>query len=327
MEFSVPVTGDDLLTPSRSSYVVHNLLDRQKLPTQLSATSVAFREDGPLAVLDHFDALFSAIRHFSELERSTREDTWETLVDGTNSLYNVLNGLLDSQLSLSTRQQHCNATKMLSYLVTQFMVCSLREESKCSQILTGKKSAGQGRKSQRSTTDSNTSGICVRGLYSILHLLELEIHRLWEPPVPEESFVNCVTSCCYKLLESPTATKDKETRQLIFQVLGIAIQKYKHGIGAVVKVIQLVQNFEHLVMPMAEAMQFFATSCGVQNVVSETIREIGSLDASDLSRDTSGTRSLSLFVCELAERVPILVFPTISSLVPHLDGEVNTKIF
>ena len=51
--------------------------------------------------------------------------------------------------------------------------------------------------------------------------------------------------------------------------------------------------------------------------------EIGRLDAGDLSRDTSGSRALGLFLVETAERVPAAVLPSISVLLPHLDGEVR----
>ena len=123
-------------------------------------------------------------------------------------------------------------------------------------------------------------------------------------------------------MESQSAVKNKEIRQLIFRMLGIAIQKYKHGIGelnasmfstladrlaavsgAVVKVIQLVQNFEHLVTPLAEAMQFFATSCGVKNIVSETIR---SMITEETDRRTKESYNLLTFVERLVAWMPVI---------------------
>ena len=53
-------------------------------------------------------------------------------------------------------------------------------------------------------------------------------------------------------------------------------------------------------------------------------REIGSLDPQDMSRDTSGTRALATFVAEIGERLPDIVLSIISSLLPHLDGEVGS---
>ena len=48
------------------------------------------------------------------------------------------------------------------------------------------------------------------------------------------------------------------------------------------------------------------------------------MDSADLSRDTSGTRSFSQFVVELADRQPSLVLPNISLLLCHLDGDVSS---
>ena len=40
-----------------------------------------------------------------------------------------------------------------------------------------------------------------------------------------------VTSCCYKLLECPVTVKDKDTRDAIFQVLGLMVKKYGHALS------------------------------------------------------------------------------------------------
>ena len=52
-------------------------------------------------------------------------------------------------------------------------------------------------------------------------------------------------------------------------------------------------------------------------------REIGRNDPRDLARDASGTRAYSEFLVEVAGRVPDVVLPSVSMLLPHLDGEVS----
>ena len=42
------------------------------------------------------------------------------------------------------------------------------------------------------------------------------------------------------------------------------------------------------------------------------------------ARDTSGTRSYSLFLVELAERLPDMMKPSLAILSIHLDGESYT---
>ena len=49
------------------------------------------------------------------------------------------------------------------------------------------------------------------------------------------------------------------------------------------------------------------------------------MDSADLSRDSSGTRSLSQFIVELADKQPSHVLPNISLLLSHLDGDVSFR--
>lgn len=50
----------------------------------------------------------------------------------------------------------------------------------------------------------------------------------------------------------------------------------------------------------------------------ELVREISRIDSRELSRDTSGTRSYSLFLVELAERLPENMKPSLAILSVHL---------
>ena len=42
--------------------------------------------------------------------------------------------------------------------------------------------------------------------------------------------------------------------------------------GASLKIVQLLQHFEHLVQPLAQAVEMFINEFGVKSVVSEVIR-------------------------------------------------------
>ena len=56
-------------------------------------------------------------------------------------------------------------------------------------------------------------------------------------------------------------------------------------------------------------------------------REVGQKDPGELSSDTSGTRYYAAFIVEVAQAVPGLVYPSISHLLPHLNGEVNAALW
>ena len=88
----------------------------------------------------------------------------------------------------------------------------------------------------------------------------------------------------------------------------------------------MLQHFEHLVTPLAQAVEVFVNTFGAKNVVSEIVRELGSSDPRDLSLDTSGTRCFAAFLVEVTQLVPGAVLPTISVLLPHLSGEVRRPL-
>ena len=52
-------------------------------------------------------------------------------------------------------------------------------------------------------------------------------------------------------------------------------------------------------------------------------REIGTFDARDFERDKSGTHAYAAFLVELSEKVPALMVPNISLLMPLLNCQVS----
>ena len=47
---------------------------------------------------------------------------------------------------------------------------------------------------------------------------------------------------------------------------------YTSPLGVSLKVLQMLQHFEHLVTPLAQAVEMFANTFGAKNAVSEVIR-------------------------------------------------------
>ena len=66
----------------------------------------------------------------------------------------------------------------------------------------------------------------------------------------------CVTLCIYH-------SKLHCTLLYITSLLGVSL-----------KVVQMLQHFEHLVTPLAQAVEIFANTFGAKNVVSEVIRYV-----------------------------------------------------
>ncbi|XP_008062001.2 condensin complex subunit 1 [Carlito syrichta] len=160
-------------------------------------------------------------------------------------------------------------------------------------------------------------------LQLLTQLLELDIRHLWNHSVIEEEFVSLVTGCCYRLLENPTIShqKNRPMQEAITRLLGVALTRYNHVLSATVKIIQMLQHFEHLASVLVAAVSLWATDYGMKSIVGEIVREIGQKCPQELSRDPAGTKGFAAFLTELAERVPAVLMSSMCILVDHLDGE------
>ena len=61
---------------------------------------------------------------------------------------------------------------------------------------------------------------------------------------------------------------------LLYTTVYYCILLYTTFLGVSLKVVQMLQHFEHLVTPLAQAVEIFANTFGAKNVVSEVIRYI-----------------------------------------------------
>lgn len=62
-EFRLPLSPEELLKSGGvNQYVVQEILSIRNLPSQLRAFQAAFRAQGPLAMLEHFDTVYSILQ-------------------------------------------------------------------------------------------------------------------------------------------------------------------------------------------------------------------------------------------------------------------------
>ena len=102
-----------------------------------------------------------------------------------------------------------------------------------------------------------------------------------------------MASCCSKILENPTIGREKELREKITHLLGTIVKQYNQTLsklnilmrkkcllsalflppsGVSLKIIQLLQHFEHLVSPLAQLVANIAATFEARNMVAEVIR-------------------------------------------------------
>ncbi|XP_053412446.1 condensin complex subunit 1 isoform X2 [Nycticebus coucang] len=323
-EFHLPLSPEELLKSGGvNQYVVQEVLSIRHLPAQLRAFQNAFRAQGPLAMLEHFDTIYSILHHFRSIDPGLKEDTLEFLIKVVSRHSQELPAILDdTTLSLSDRNAHLNALKMNCYALIRLLESFETMTSQTS--LTDLDLGGKGKKARTKAAHGSDWEEERQPILQLLtQLLQLDIRHLWNHSVIEEEFVSLVTGCCYRLLENPTIghQKNRPIREAITHLLGVALTRYNHMLSATVKIIQMLQHFEHLAPVLVAAVSLWATDYGMKSIVGEIVREIGQKCPQDLSRDPSGAKGFAAFLTELAERVPTILMSSMCILLDHLDGE------
>ncbi|XP_031239304.1 condensin complex subunit 1 isoform X2 [Mastomys coucha] len=323
-EFHLPLSPEELLKSGGvNQYVVQEVLPIKHLPSQLKAFQSAFRAQGPLAILEHFDTIYSILHHFRSIEPGLKEDTLEFLKKVVSCHSQELSSLLDdAALSGSDRSAHLNALKMNCYALIRFLESLENMTSRTSLIdldIGGKGKKARAKAALGFDWEEERQPV----LQLLTQLLQLDIRHLWNHSVIEEEFVSLVTGCCYRLLENPTIghQKNRSTKEAIAHLLGVALVRYNHMLSATVKIIQMLQHFEHLPSVLVTAVSLWVTDYGMKSIVGEIVREIGQKCAQELSRDTAGAKGFAVFLAELAERIPAVLMSSMCILLDHLDGE------
>ncbi|KAM7115651.1 condensin complex subunit 1 isoform 2-T3 [Molossus nigricans] len=323
-EFHLPLTPEELLKSGGvNQYVVQEVLSIRNLPSQLKAFQAAFRAQGPLAMLEHFDTVYSILHHFRSIDPGLKEDALEFLIKVVSRHAQELPAVLDdTTLSISDRNAHLNALKMNCYALVRLLESFETVTSQTSLMdldLGGKGKKARAKSAHGFDWEEERQPI----LQLLTQLLQLDIRHLWNHSVIEEEFVSLVTGCCYRLLENPTIShqKNRPTREAITHLLGVALTHYNHMLSATVKIIQMLQHFEHLAPVLVAAVSLWATDYGMKSIVGEIVREIGQKCPQELSRDPTGAKGFAAFLTELAERIPAILMSSMCILLDHLDGE------
>uniref|UniRef100_A0A8C8B2Z5 Condensin complex subunit 1 n=1 Tax=Otus sunia TaxID=257818 RepID=A0A8C8B2Z5_9STRI len=306
----------------RGGYVVQKVLSARELPPALTAFRTAFRTRGALAVLQHFDSLYSLLHHFQAVETAVREDGLELMMHVVSHHSKELPAILGgSGLSQADRAAHLNALKMNCYVLTG-LVDAFELETSSSALLEVDPS-GKNKKNRTKISGSFWEEEREPLLRLLTQLLQLDLRQLWGGLVVEEDFVSLVTGSCYRILENPSIglQKYRATREAATHLLAAALIHYDHMFSATLKITQMLQHFEHVAPVFAQAVSLWATEYGLKSLVGELLREIGQKHQQDLARDASGVKGYAVFITELAEQIPALVLSHISVLLHHLDGE------
>ncbi|GFO08346.1 hypothetical protein PoB_003485100 [Plakobranchus ocellatus] len=323
VQFVIPSSRDDLLSNSGETYCVEEILTVRQVSPALQALKAASRGNSD-CIVQHFDSLFSVLCIQKDLDAGLKDEAWHYLLRGSQTFLNRLTSDLDqSDLAREDRLNSLNATKMVSYLLCQFLEMFDGEATRPLTVATGK---GRGKKSKASSSSTDMDWDYERheGVQLLLKFIQLSLNKLWDPPVAEEEFVSLISSCCYKLLENPSTSKNKETLVSIAHILGNLIKRYNHGLGASLKLDQLLKHFEFLTSPLVQVVEIVVMEYGCKSLLTDIIREIGNVDAKEAARDAAVGKAYAGFLVEIAEKMPKMVMPNMSLIVGHLESESYT---
>ncbi|XP_065532366.1 condensin complex subunit 1 isoform X3 [Lathamus discolor] len=316
LEFHLPLVPADLLRESSpGQYAVQEVLPVRDLPPALTAFRTAFRARGALAVLQHFDPMYSLLHHFQAVGTAVKEDALELMTRVVSHHSNELPAILgDSGLSHADRVAHLNALKMNCYLLIGLMDAFEMETFKSGLLE---------KKNRPKTSGSLWEEEREPVLRLLTQLLQLDLRQLWGGFVVEEEFVSLITGSSYHILENPGIglQKYRATREAVTHLLAAALVHYDHMFNATLKITQMLQHFEHVAPVFAQAVSLWVKEYGLKSLVGELLREVGQKCPQDLAHDASVIKGYAVFITELAEQIPALVLSNMSVLLHHLDGE------
>jgi acyl carrier protein phosphodiesterase len=83
-----------------------------------------------------------------------------------------------------------------------------------------------------------------RFLSTLLHVLDLDLSRLWSGLNPEETFTSLFSKLVFQMMENTANTKCKPVKSALFLVVSALVKKYNHAYAIVnIMVDQLVRLF------------------------------------------------------------------------------------
>ncbi|KAF8770443.1 Condensin complex subunit 1 like protein [Argiope bruennichi] len=323
LEFSIPSRLENLFSSSSKHYTVKEEFSKQSITVEVLQLKRSMYADIEGFIFNHFDLYCNLLRQFSELDEGLKVSAFQILLQVTEKVINLLTDILNEDTEEFERDlsfKYRNMIMMNVYLLCQFTHAF--EEA----IL--KKAAnvnpGKSRKKKITIEESELSEWPeerLKFLVTLKKIFQLPIRKFWSPPIIDYEFINYVTNSFFKLLENVEIAKDKGMKIEIFRFLGSVFAENRTGIGYSIKILQMVQDFEHLPSIMAEAVVHFMQENSADTLAADICREAILLDVKSLVTNLTAAHSLSQFLISICEKCPEKVVCVIGNLMQFLEME------
>ncbi|XP_055905047.1 condensin complex subunit 1 [Eupeodes corollae] len=315
-QFVIPCSNSELLNSEGDNYYVKHVYSPNDIPDQLRECRKAITNGGdPFYIFDNFDTFFSVLENAATTQVIYLMRTFDLLFVTADKMGQKLSQFLattDAVPGAPDRNAYLNLIKMTMYLFVNTVKA-------IDQVIV---QAGNMKKGKKNGPDLESHPDWEQKRYKFLvqifNLMQLPLERLWNPPIPEEAFVNLLTDISYRTLEMQTsATREKHLSDTLFQIFGTAIKRFNHAITFPVRILQILRTCENAAAPIANGIHLLHEDYGISTIFSVLIRDIvESLTVE--SADTAISRNFSNFLTELSCTSPKMMIPHLSTLSEEL---------
>lgn len=127
----------------------------------------------------------------------------------------------------------------------------------------------------------------------------------------------------YRSLAHPSV-KDKRVNEAIFQILGIAIKQYRHGIAFPIQIVEIMDRQESAVIPIANGICYLKDTLGITKVMSKLLAEM--IDKLSVNPSPMMSKNLSSFITEIGIISPDLSLQCLDMAQELLGVEVSNPL-
>lgn len=176
--------------------------------------------------------------------------------------------LQSAALSQEDRSQNLNALKMLLYS----QIALMKKIDK--DVFTYSEGKGKTKKFAPEDMDhTQWEEKRYKSLLQLFNIIQLPLENLWQPPVPEENFVNLIADIAYRSLEHPTI-KDKNVGDTSIQILGTLLKRYNHSLVFPVRTFEILKSCEMAIPAISQGMVVLYEQYGMQTIFKVMIEQV-----------------------------------------------------
>ena len=244
-DFEIPINFKDLQETggSPSQYVVKALVPAVQLQSKIDQFRVSLSRNGPAVIVDCFDAFYSVIEGWSRAAPELITDAWTQINKALTKLTQALPEVIDGS---GIHQQnniriHQNALKMTAFVVCQ-LADKLENKSTMPSMAAVAKSKKAAKKQQQDDWPFHFDWEVEKQklVLAFSQLLQLNLHRLWDPPVVEDSFLNMVTTICFKFFENANINRQKGVQAEVASLVSVCLVRYNQLSSICCRIMQVL---------------------------------------------------------------------------------------